>query len=779
MKPSLFEQSCAGLALLILLAATAEAQVPVTITLGSAVTDSLMSTSATSVRRPGSHSAYYSFQGTAGQTVAISLSSAQFNTYLYLIGPNGDLVGENDDNGASSDSRIPVGPGLFSLPATGVYMIEATTYSTNTFGPYTLALSGRCMTPPLNVVRFDTLDYITDPDSNGIRLLAGKMSAAQLPPAGDGVRALILPSYQNQKFCGVIDIAPGVRSEVFVPTASELAGDYHHSGLVLWDPRTRRTLADGTVVMDPFPGSIVPPARLPPYGIFAWRIVNVVQAAPVILSLSRTVLTFAGTSTGAAFTVPQEVLLGMTGGSTNWTAAANSAWLGVTPAAGQGTGTFNVSIVPTALPPPGTYTGRITVNASDATNGPLVVNCTLTVKGATSAPFGSFDTPIDNVTGVTGSIAVTGWALDDIGVKQVSIWRDPVGPEPVHPNGYIYIGDALFVPGTRPDVESKFPGSPQAYRAGWGYMMLTYGLPARGNGTFRLHAIATDEEGNQSTLGTKTIAVDNLHAVKPFGAIDAPSPGQTISGLFLNNGWALTPMPASIATDGSTIWVSIDGVDVAHPLYGAQRADISSLFPDYANGNTAAGEYTLDTTKYSNGIHAISWNVYDNRGHADGMGSRYFYTQNSTTAASAEPIIQAERSFQLRTSRLQRLTAPAQGYPAFRRGYDHDAVLTPIRQGGEGLLEPIELKELDRLELHLAAGQQWTAALRVGDDLRELPVGSTFDAEGGIFYWQLGPAFLGDYLLEFRAADGTVRRVPIRVGDRAVTTAGQATPSRW
>ncbi|MBL0158269.1 MAG: hypothetical protein IPP47_14370 [Bryobacterales bacterium] len=102
-------------------------------------------------------------------------------------------------------------------------------------------------------------------------------------------------------------------------------------------------------------------------------------------------------------------------------------------------------------------------------------------------------------------------------------------------------------------------------------------------------------------------------------------------------------------------------------------------------------------------------------------------------------------------------------YPAFRRGYDLDAALTPVRQGGEGLLAPVEIPELGHLEIHLAPGQAWTAGLRVGDELRELPIGSTFDAEGGIFYWQLGPGYLGEYLLEFRAIDGTVLPVPVRV----------------
>ena len=492
--------------------------------------------------------------------------------------------------------------------------------------------------------------------------------------------------------------------------------------------------------------------------------------AAVTLSVNRTSVAFGSNTNASVLTPPQDVTVSMTGGSSSWTAVSDSPWLRVTPASGQGSGRFSVSVVPNSYTPPGTLTGKITINAVGATNGPLVVNCTLTVKSATSVPFGSFDTPVDKTTGVSGSIAVTGWALDDIGVKQVTIWRDRVGPEPVYPNGYVYIGDAMFVPGARPDVERKFPDTPNAIRAGWGYMMLTNGLPAKGNGTFKLHAIAVDEEGNLFELGSKTIVMDNLHSIKPFGAIDSPAPGQVISGTISNDGWALTPQPAFLAADGSTIWVSIDSVSVAHPLYGMLRSDVASLFPGYGNSNSSSGQYSLDSTMYSNSMHTIAWIVYDNLGRGDGMGSRFFNILNAVAAASAGPVpaapesIEAERAYQLRAARLKQPRTPAVSYPAFRQGYDLNAMLVPIRQAGEGLWEMIELRELERLEIHLAGGQQWTAALRVGNELRELPIGSTFDAEGGIFYWQPGPGFLGEYVLEFRAADGTVLPISVRVG---------------
>ncbi|MCP5045624.1 MAG: hypothetical protein GY940_00520, partial [bacterium] len=84
-------------------------------------------------------------------------------------------------------------------------------------------------------------------------------------------------------------------------------------------------------------------------------------------------------------------------------------------------------------------------------------------------PFGSFDTPIDNLT-ASGSIPVTGWALDDYGIDTVKIYRE-LG------NQLIYIGDGVFIEGARPDVAATYPTYPGNTKAGWGYMLLTNFLP--------------------------------------------------------------------------------------------------------------------------------------------------------------------------------------------------------------------------------------------------------------------------------------------------------------
>jgi hypothetical protein len=305
-----------------------------------------------------------------------------------------------------------------------------------------------------------------------------------------------------------------------------------------------------------------------------------------------------------------------------WSAGASSAgWVHLLgPASGQGNATFNV-VVDEYSPPPFPPFGKR--NATVTIAGQVL---TVTQAGADTQPsFGLIDTPSDNTAGITGSLPVTGWALDDVGVARVRIFRDAVAGEPA---GQVYLGDATFVDGARPDVQAVYPSQPFASRAGWGYLLLTNMLPAGGTGTYRLYAYADDIEGRTTLLGSRTIACANSTAISPFGAIDTPGQGEVVSGTITNWGWALTPRPASILADGSTIDVVVDGAVVGHPVYNLNRQDVAALFPGYANTNGAVGYFTIDTTALPNGLHTLAWVVRDNAGHVTGVGSRYFMVAN-------------------------------------------------------------------------------------------------------------------------------------------------------
>jgi FG-GAP-like repeat/Bacterial pre-peptidase C-terminal domain/FG-GAP repeat len=83
---------------------------------------------------------FYSFSGTAGQPIAISQISNDFDTYLYLFDDTGAVVDANDDSGTTTDSRIPVDGGVITLPYTGDYFIGANSYDPST-GAYTISLN--------------------------------------------------------------------------------------------------------------------------------------------------------------------------------------------------------------------------------------------------------------------------------------------------------------------------------------------------------------------------------------------------------------------------------------------------------------------------------------------------------------------------------------------------------------------------------------------------------------------------------------------------------------
>jgi Leucine-rich repeat (LRR) protein len=459
------------------------------------------------------------------------------------------------------------------------------------------------------------------------------------------------------------------------------------------------------------------------------------------IGLSPNTFYFGGTSNGYK-TGSQVLIVSNKGsGSLNWTVSTDQNWFSCSPISGEGYGIVTVSVNPTGLAA-GTYTGTITVSDPNAANSPQTSIVILNVYNSnqSSMPFGDFATPIDGST-VSGSIAVTGWVLDDIGVESVKIYR-------TEGNDKIYIGDAVFVEGARPDVEQAYPTYPNNYKAGWGYMLLTNFLPNNGNGIFTLHAIATDMEGNHATLGTKTILVDNANAVKPFGAIDTPTQGGTASGSnFRNWGWVLTPQPYMIPTNGTTIDVWIDGIKLGHPIYNIYRSDIASLFPGYANSNGAAGYFDIDTTVSNNGVHSIQWTAVDSGGNTDGIGSRYFTIQNTGSSRSSSTVM--KKTFAPGYKDLIDIPISYDEPIEFKKGYTDDYWSEELFPDTDGITY-IQCKELERIDIQVTqAGMEVEGYMMVGNRMMSLPVGSTLEKIGGRFRWIPGPGFVGTYSLVF------------------------------
>jgi hypothetical protein len=497
--------------------------------------------------------------------------------------------------------------------------------------------------------------------------------------------------------------------------------------------------------------------------------INFALASGNAMTVSPSSLRFAATKAGAsgaitAVTAAQRVTVQFSGTTSAWTATSNQTWAQVTGGSDTGNGQFTVAIAnPNNVIAGSTgLTATITLTPTATNLTAATVSVTLTVVSSTAAvspPFGSFDTPAGDSTVLAGSIALTGWTLDNIGVKQVELWRDLQPGETTPPgnttpgdlrNGKIFIAYGSFVDNARPDVEGLYPTTPANYRAGWGYLMLTWGLFGQGNGTYKFHAFGVDQEGNTATIGTKTVVISNNSATKPFGSIDTPAIGGDASGP--NFGWGLTPKVGGAATckiQPSGVQYSIDSGPLQPVVYGDARADIAGAFPGFSNTAGAGGHAIIDWTALASGAHTIGWLITDDCNRADGVGSRFFNVSTGTSLTASNVVsgfpglsaVEGRRTTESRTTETES-TEPL----TVARGYGElPEIVTP----GEAGSRTVEVKQGERIEIRVPHGFESAYQLVNGGQWRPLPTGATWDAASGTFYWQPAAGYLGRYRIVF------------------------------
>jgi hypothetical protein len=121
----------------------------------------------------------------------------------------------------------------------------------------------------------------------------------------------------------------------------------------------------------------------------------------------------------------------------------------------------------------------------------------------------------------------------------------------------------------------------------------------------------------------------------------------------------------------------------------------------------------------------------------------------TTHASPSDPVVSA---FRRNSAEGDVASAPL----VLARGYNGSAeVLVPGENG-----HIIEIKQGERIELRLPRGFDSAYQLGPGAAPRALPIGSTWDAGSGIFYWQPAPGFLGRFRLIF--SNGS-ERISVRV----------------
>ena len=636
------------------------------------------------------------------------------------------------------------------------------------------------------VDRVDIYAY-PNPGSGQAPLFLG--SAAYGGPRSD-IGGLYGSQFTNSGYAlGVGGLAPGTTYQISAFARSTLTNTFMNTFSVRVsvaatspqpdptpDPGTPPTTdpsPDPTPTPTPTPDPNPTPTPNPPTG-------------PATFSVDRLSLNYGVLRSGGTVTHKTQaqtlVVTQHSGGTMNWTVTASHPWLQVSRTTGTGSGAFTVSIDSASLPVSGNFDGTLAVTSPDATTAPQLVTVHLKqmTAGASAQPIGYFDLPVNDATNVTGAIPVTGWAVDDIDIDRVELWRDPVNGEPTAANGKVFIANAVFVAGPRSDIEQIYADKPLNYRGAWGYLLLTNLLPdvaanrtVGGNGTFTLYAYAFDVEGHQTFLDSRRFTAANALATKPFGTIDKPAQGETIGGSdYMTFGWALSPK-STIRADGSKIDVYVDGVNLGHPIYNLPRSDIQEQFPGYANTDGAIGALRLDTTTMSNGVHTIAWAVTDEAGNAEGLGSRYFTVFNGSAssqkaATAASTATSGAIGSQVNQSTASLWSVPVANEPVeVRRAFQPDAVAVVSPEWTGGI--EVKVAEIDQVELRLAnrfatPGGTYEGYLLVNGELRPLPIGSVLDRQG-VFSWQPGPGFVGSYDFVFVRTDeaGTKAQVPVRV----------------
>ena len=244
----------------------------------------------------------------------------------------------------------------------------------------------------------------------------------------------------------------------------------------------------------------------------------------------------------------------------------------------------------------------------------------------------------------------------------------------------------------------------------------------QGNGTYTLYAIAFDAEGHATTLGQRTIGIANASANQPFGSIDTPAIGGSVSGTVVNFGWGLTPNSGGTTckVPATGVQVSIDSGPLQPVVFGDVRNDIAAMFGGFTNSAAAGGHSTFDTTALANGVHTIGWLITDDCNRAAGVGSRFFTVQNTSVVAASATVVAVPAAA---------VAAPAASMVARVESADPVVVARGFGELGVTVypdstgLRVVSLKQGERIEVRLPSGydEVWQVVL---GERHAVPIGA-------------------------------------------------------
>ena len=219
-------------------------------------------------------------------------------------------------------------------------------------------------------------------------------------------------------------------------------------------------------------------------------------------------------------------------------------------------------------------------------------------------PKGAIENPVAG-TQLSGSVIFSGYAYFDdpaLSVRRVDVLIDGLTyPGTIYGQTRNDICGPLAVP--RP---VNCPG------VGWLLPLNTRtGLPPLPDGPHSMQLRIQDDSGRFTTLPDAPVAftVKNGPQTAPIGAITAPLPNATLSGIVSISGYAYSP-----AGQVGSVVLLLDGVLYRNAAYGLPRPDICASLPDVTACPNIGFSVPLDTTTLANGPHVLGVRITNTQG---------------------------------------------------------------------------------------------------------------------------------------------------------------------
>ncbi|MDP4143924.1 MAG: Ig-like domain-containing protein [Bacillota bacterium] len=233
--------------------------------------------------------------------------------------------------------------------------------------------------------------------------------------------------------------------------------------------------------------------------------------------------------------------------------------------------------------------GSHSISVVSVGNDGSKVSKTIQINCQKLKPRIDIENPMSNSILGVSQVNVSGWALNDSGIKQVDIYVD------AQKVGQANIGLS------RPDVDAVYSGYTNGINCGY-----TYNLSVN-NLYLGKHIISAESTGND---GSKIYIDKIVYIYPPKMDIESPTANSTItgSGIYTISGWALQPAGVNRAD------VYLDNNKIGVAQLGLPRPDVNAVYPGYVSGVNCGYQYKLDLRSVAEGTHTISVESVGNDG---------------------------------------------------------------------------------------------------------------------------------------------------------------------